>query len=139
MWASIWRWFGFSTPMPLGARGEVAAARFLRRLGYRILARQVRESGGELDLIALDGRVIVFVEVKTRSSTDAGHPADAVDLRKQQRITRAALAFLRRHRLLDHPIRFDIVAIVWPAGTNRPLIQHYRHAFESPERWQFYG
>lgn len=139
MWTSILRWFGWSSPPSLGARGEEAAARYLRRLGYRILARQVRQLGGELDLIALDGPTLVFVEVKTRSSTDAGHPAEAVDFRKQQRMTRAALAFLRKHRLLENPFRFDIVAIVWPDPAKPPQIEHFRHAFEPPGRGQFFA
>ena len=60
-------------PQPLGRRGEAAAARYLRRRGYKILARSDHLSPGELDLVALDGRTIVFVEVKTRQSADAGH------------------------------------------------------------------
>ena len=63
----------------LGQRGEKEAARHLQRLGYKILARGRRLASGELDLVALDGRTIVFVEVKTRTSQDAGHPANAVD------------------------------------------------------------
>lgn len=139
MWTSFWRWFRRATPLPLGARGEEAAARFLRRLGYRILARQAREKRGELDLIALDGRVIVFVEVKTRRSTAGGHPAEAVDLRKQQRITRAALTYLSKHRLLENPIRFDVIAVVWPDEAKTPHIEHFRHAFEPPGRGQFFA
>ena len=68
---------------PLGRRGEAAAARFLRRRGYKIIARHERLRGGELDLVAVDrDRTLVFVEVKTRESRDAGHPAEAVDLAK---------------------------------------------------------
>ena len=139
MWTSFWRWFRRTAPPPLGARGEEVAARFLRRLGYRILARQAREEHGELDLIALDGRVIVFVEVKTRSSAEVGHPAEAVDLRKQQRMTRAALAFLRKHRLLENPVRFDVIAVLWPDGVKHPQIEHFRHAFEPSGRGQFFA
>ena len=73
--------------MYFGQRGELAAAKFLRRLGYRIIAHGERDNLGEIDLIAIDGRTIVFVEVKSRQSTDAGHPADAVDGEKQRRLT----------------------------------------------------
>lgn len=100
----------------MGARGEAAAARYLKRLGYRILVRGDRVRLGEIDLVALDGRTIVFVEVKTRESADSGHPAEAVDSGKQRRLTRLALSFLKRHRLLEYPARFDIVAVTWPAG-----------------------
>ena len=87
---------------PLGRRGEDAAARFLKRLGYRILARGLDSRLGELDIIAVDGRTIVFVEVKTRTTTDAGHPVDAIDATKQRRMTQAALAYLKSHGLLEH-------------------------------------
>ena len=62
----------------LGNRGEIEAARFLERLGYKILHRQLRSRFGELDLVALDKDTIVFVEVKTRASTAAGHPTEAI-------------------------------------------------------------
>jgi putative endonuclease len=103
----------------------------LRRLGYTIIARGQRDRMGEVDLIAVDGRTIVFVEVKTRSSHDGGHPVDAVDPDKQRRLTRAALAYLKRHDLLEYPARFDVVAVTWPDGASQPLIEHYRHAFEA--------
>jgi putative endonuclease len=79
------------TKKTLGKRGENAAARYLRRRGYKILARGDRFGPGELDIVALDGETIVFVEVKTRESTVAGHPADAVDNVKQRRLTRLAV------------------------------------------------
>src|SRR4051794_21091119 len=66
-------------PKTLGQRGEAAAARFLKRLGYTIVGRGSHIRRGEIDLIAVDGHTIVFVEVKTRISHDAGHPAEAVD------------------------------------------------------------
>jgi putative endonuclease len=115
----------------LGRRGEAAAAEFLERLGYRILERTVRWKSGELDLVALDGRTIVFVEVKTRRDDERGTPAQAVDARKRARITRAALAYLKRHRLLQQPARFDVVAVVWPDADGKPEITHYRSAFEA--------
>ena len=71
-------------PRSLGQRGEDAAAKFLRKLGYIIVARGHRDRIGEIDLIAVEGRTVVFVEVKTRSSQDAGHPAEAVDDDKQR-------------------------------------------------------
>lgn len=113
-----------------GDRGEREAARYLRKLGYQILARQSRSRIGELDLIALDGRTIVFVEVKTRSSQVAGHPAEAVTPAKQKQLTRAALAWLKRRRLLDVPGRFDVIAITWQSGA-APTIEHIVNAFEA--------
>jgi putative endonuclease len=124
-------------PKPLEVRGEAAAARFLRRLGYRILARRDRSKLGELDLVALDGRTIVFVEVKTRVEADGASPAEAVDRAKQGRMTRLALTYLKRHRLLDSPARFDVVAVTWPDGARRPTIQHHPNAFEAVGDWTF--
>jgi putative endonuclease len=117
-------------PKTLGQRGEAAAARFLRRLGYVIVARGSHIRRGEIDLIAVDGRTVVFVEVKTRISHDAGHPAEAVDREKQRRLTRLAIVYLKRHHLLDNPARFDVIAITWPAGRRRPIIEHFKNAFE---------
>jgi len=126
-------------PQPLGRQGEAAAARYLRRRGYRILARSDRLPPGELDLVALDGRTIVFVEVKTRRSADAGHPAEAVDEVKQRRLTRLAVTFLKRHGLLEYPARFDVVAITWPADRRRPVIEHFVNAFEAVGKWEFHS
>jgi putative endonuclease len=117
-------------PKTLGQRGEAAAARYLKRLGYIIIARSSHIRRGEIDLIAVDGRTIVFVEVKTRVSHDAGHPAEAVDRDKQHRLTRLAMVYLKRHHLLETPARFDVIAITWPKDRRRPTIEHYKNAFE---------
>ena len=133
------RWFASITEQfrtlfatkTLGQRGEDAAARYLRKLGYIIVARGHRDSIGEIDLVAVDGRRVVFVEVKTRTSHVAGNPADAVDEAKQRRLTRLALAYLKRHDLLECSARFDVVAVTWPAGSGRPAIEHFQNAFEA--------
>jgi len=122
---------------PLEVRGEAAAARFLRRLGYRILARRDRSQLGELDLVALDGRTVVFVEVKTRELAGDPSPAEAVDRAKQKRLTRLALAYLKRHGLLECPARFDVVAITWPPAARHPTIQHHPNAFDAVGDWTF--
>ena len=123
----------------MGQRGEDAAARYLKRKGYHILARHVDSPLGELDIIAVDNRTVVFVEVKTRTSTDAGHPAEAIDERKERRMTQAALAYLKSQRLLQYAARFDVVAITWPAGARHPAIEHIENAFEPVGRGQFFG
>jgi putative endonuclease len=115
----------------LGRRGERTAVKFLKRNRYKILHRGYRILGGELDIVAVDGRTIVFVEVKTRASHDAGHPAEAVDSHKQRQLTQLALAYLRRYQLQNYPARFDVVAITWPAGNARPTIEHFKNAFEA--------
>jgi putative endonuclease len=115
---------------PLGLRGENAAARYLKKLGYIIVARAHRDNIGELDLVAVDGRTVVFIEVKTRTSHDAGHPADAVDEAKQRRLTRLALSYMKRHDLLECRARFDVIAVTWP-DRGRPTIEHFQNAFEA--------
>src|ERR1051325_309853 len=125
------RWFG--------TRSERAAARFLRRLGYRILARNYTCPHGEIDLIALDGRCVVFVEVRSTGTDDATRPAESVDVRKQRRLTDLALAYLSRYRLLNCSARFDVLALSWPAGQREPAIEHHRLAFEAVGRYQMFS
>ncbi len=118
-------------PKPLGYLGERAAERFLKRLGYKIVGRQIQLGAGELDIVAVDGRIIVFVEVKTRRGDHYGQPSEAVDLHKQRRMTRGALQFLKRHQLLENSCRFDVVAVTWPEGQKQPTIEHIKNAFEA--------
>ena len=129
----------FRPARTLGQRGEAAAAKYLQRRGYTIVARSDRGRLGELDLVAVDGRTVVFVEVKTRRSHEAGHPADAVDQDKQRRLTRLALTFLKRHALLECPARLDVVAVTWPADDRAPAIEHFLNAFEPVGRWQMFS
>ncbi|MCA9225649.1 MAG: YraN family protein [Planctomycetales bacterium] len=140
-WWRHWRrWLGRRRqPLTLGQRGEMAAARYLRRLGYKIIARGQRSRGGELDIIAVDGRTVVFVEVKTRTSDVAGQPLDAITADKQRRLTRAALTYMKRHDLLECSCRFDVVSVVWPERAKRPEIEHLKHAFEAVGRGQMFS
>ena len=126
-------------PATLGEQGERQAARHLRRLGYRIVARRHRRRYGEIDIIAVDGRTVVFVEVKTRRSAEYGRPAEAVNAHRQSRLTRAALAFLKSHGLLECASRFDIVEVLWPQHQKRPQIQHLPNAFSPIGQGQFYS
>jgi putative endonuclease len=106
-----------------------------------IVGRQVRIAGGELDRVAVDGETIVFVEVKTRRSDSAGHPAEAVTDEKRRKLTRCALAFLRRHDLLEYAARFDVIAVTWsPADSafRGPRIEHLRNAFAPTGTWQMF-
>jgi putative endonuclease len=124
----------------LGQRGERAAAKFLKRQGYKILATGDRlRHRDELDIVAADGRTVVFVEVKTRSSQDRGHPAEAVDAAKQRRLTKLAVTFLKRHRLLDYPARFDVIAVIWPETSRKPQIEHIQNAFDAVGTGEFYS
>ena len=135
---SDWR-SRYSPRRSLGSRGERAATKYLKRKGYKIVAQGNRLAPGELDLVAVDGRTVVFVEVKTRRSDQYGSPAEAVDLQKQRRLTRLAVTYLKRHGLLEYPARFDVVAIVWPEDQRRPAIEHFINAFEAVGKEEFYS
>lgn len=113
--------------LPLGRRGERAAENYLKRHGYRIVARNFRAAGAEIDLVAIDGETLVFVEVKTRRSRESGAPEEAVDERKQMRMRRAAEVFLVQYRAGEKELRFDVVAV--SAAGERLGIELLRNAF----------
>lgn len=123
----------------LGNRGERAAVRFLKTQGFRILDVQHRNAFGEIDIIALDGRQVVFVEVKTRTTDEQGQPFEAVDRRKQEKLTRVALAWLKKKRRLTEPARFDVISILWPNHSRTPDIRHFRNAFEPTGHGQLFS
>lgn len=130
-WRFWRRWFG--------QRSEKAAAGILRKLGWRILGANVHDGLGELDLIAWDGSAFIVVEVRSTSQADPQHAAATVDAAKQRRLTRAALRFFGRHRLLGTAVRFDILALAWPQGAARPTVLHLKQAFEPADRFQMYS
>ena len=96
----------------LGMAGEQAAAGYLESRGYTILERNYRARTFEIDLIAKDGEVICFVEVKTRSSVKKGLPREAVGHAKQQKIIMGASFYLKQHQLMNQRARFDVVEII---------------------------
>ncbi len=127
------RWFG--------TRSERSAARYLIRKSYRIIARNVADQGGELDLIALDPRTqeLVIVEVRSTSSTEIQRPIDSVNAVKQKRLTEAAYRYLARYRLLGTiNVRFDVLAMSWPQNARNPTIVHIPNAFEAVGRHQMW-
>lgn len=113
----------------IGRQGEEAAAVFLERAGYEILARNFRTPRGEIDIVASKGRMLAFVEVKTRRTQRFGRPAAAVDYRKQQKIIQSARWFLRQRHLEGCLCRFDVIE-VYCAG-ERWQIEHLPGAFET--------
>lgn len=117
-----------STKILLGREGERLAERFLKKKGYKLVQRNYRCAAGELDLIVLDRRVIVFVEVKTRTGTGYGTPLDAVELRKQRKMIHAAQFFLTAKKLTQREARFDVIGISWPGS--QPVVEHIENAFE---------
>jgi len=113
----------------LAGRGENAAARYLRQIGYKIIIRNYRSALGEIDIIARDGETLVFVEVKTRAYDDPT-PEEQVNTVKQHQITKAAKTYLNRYGSSQPPARFDVIAVVWPAD-REPIVRHVQNAFEA--------
>lgn len=112
----------------LGQEGEDLAAGFLRKKGYKLVQRNYRCRSGEVDLIVLDRKVVVFVEVKTRSDRSFGSPFEAVEARKQKKMIGAAQYYLHEHKLHQRDARFDVVGISWQGG--QPVLEHIENAFE---------
>lgn len=112
----------------LGKEGERIAEAYLKKKGYKIVERNYRCVLGELDLIVLDRRVLVFVEVKTRTGNGFGTPFEAVELRKQQKMIQAAQYFIAQKGLQQRDSRFDVVGISWPG--REPMVEHIENAFE---------
>ena len=95
-----------------GKRGEDAACEELKRCGYIILDRRFRTRCGELDIVARDGNVVVFVEVKARTDGNFGDPPESITWRKRRRLAHMAASYLFRKQLGEVPCRFDVVAVV---------------------------
>jgi putative endonuclease len=112
--------------VPFGRRSEIDGAGYLRSIGFRVIASGYRTRDGEVDLIAWDGDVLVFVEVKALHSS--APPEGAVGRRKQRRIVRAAQSYLAQYRLHDAPYRFDILAVSVLPG-QKPVFRLLREAF----------
>jgi putative endonuclease len=113
----------------LGDLGESIATTFLKGEGFSIVECNFRCVCGELDIVARDGRSIVFVEVKCRKNMNYGPPQLAVTPFKQRQISKAALVWLSKRRLYDVEARFDVVAILLH-DHDLPEIEHIRNAFD---------
>ena len=113
----------------IGSHGESIAARFLQATGHRIVARNFRrKGGGEVDIIAARGRLLLFIEVKTRGRHGRVRPLDAVTPDKQRLIERGASAWLRKLGTRNLPWRYDVIE-VWLEEGRTPDINHVRDAF----------
>ena len=98
--------------LELGKRGEEATADFLTQKGYRIIERNYKNKLGEIDIIAKDKKTLCFIEVKTRSNLRFGYPEEAVTERKQKKLNKVALTYLKQYNLLHIPARFDIASVI---------------------------
>lgn len=114
----------------VGRRGELVAESFLRTRNYTIVARNYRCRAGEIDLVALDGPTLVFVEVRSRNGTLMGTPLESVDGRKQAKVAQVARHFVAARGWVDRDARFDVVGVRF--DVEPPAVEHVANAFELP-------
>ncbi len=125
-------WAERNRPLTTYQRGRLAereAALYLRRRGYSVIAQNLRSKLGEIDLVAVKGEVVAFVEVKARSSDEFGTPYEALRPRQRQRIHRAATAFVTKRGWHDRTMRFDLVAVDLDERGRVIKIEHIPDAF----------
>lgn len=122
------------TPRQIGQCGEIAAARYLRDRNYDIVSANYRTKTGEIDIIAYDGEMLVFVEVKTRNEDTVANPGEWVTRRKQNHIIATALSFVKMHKYQGNS-RFDVIEVIIEKGKdhNDAQINHIENAFTTDE------
>jgi putative endonuclease len=118
---------GVQSTKAKGDRGEDIAVQFILSEGMKIVETHYRSGRGEIDIVAREGDILVFCEVKTRESPGFGDPEYAVHRRKQAQIRRIAEAYMLEHGIQDQVCRFDVAAVLLD-GANR-AIRYYRNAF----------
>ncbi len=116
--------------LALGQRAEQLAADYLEQRGYRILTRNWRRPEGEIDLVVAAAGLCVFVEVRSRTGTERGHPLETVDARKRSRILRAARMYIDEEHPEAAVFRFDVVGITFALDESPPAIVHIEDAFQ---------
>jgi putative endonuclease len=119
--------------LEFGRLAEEEAARFLAARGYRVIGRNYRAGRGEIDIIAMEGETVCFIEVKARHSDDFGEPAEAVSAAKQRQISRAAACYMAGNRAGANPARFDVVSMFYRGDL--PEIELIKDAFELQGRF----
>lgn len=121
--------------LELGKLGQELAENFLTDSGYKILQRNYKTKLGEIDLIAKDRDTLCFIEVKTRSSLNFGLPQEAVNIFKQNQISKTALMFLKSKNLMNKNSRFDVVSIYYQ--NNEPKIDLIKNAFSLNSKYTY--
>ena len=109
-----------------GRAGEDLAATFLEQKGYQIIARNYRFDRGEIDLIAMDGKELVFIEVKTRHTGAYGSPEESITPFKEAQLKKVAEGYLFQHQIEEQACRFDVVAFTFENG--KPQIRVLQNA-----------
>lgn len=120
----------FTTKMR-GDAGETIAAEYLKGIGYEIIDRNYRTGLGEIDIIAAGEGYLIFVEVKTRLNENHGYGADAVNFRKRRKINEVASQYIKKFRLYNQAVRFDIIEVY----TEDKRVEHIKNAFDSYLRY----
>lgn len=113
----------------LAEKGELVAAKFLKKKGYNILQRNYRRKAGEIDIICYDHGSIVFVEVKTRGSDSYGAPELSVTEAKKSQIIKVASYYIAEKKIEGIDVRFDVVSVFYPPAKKHPTITLYKNAF----------
>jgi len=111
-----------------GKEGEEIAAQYLLEKGFEIIKRNYQFSHGEIDIVAMDGDTLVFVEVKTRKTLEYGEPEYAINKKKIQQLKKMAELYLFDKQIEEADCRFDVIAIIL-GSENNPQITHYENAF----------
>ena len=114
--------------LELGKQGEALAFEEITRLGYKNIVKNYRCRLGEVDLVAKDGDVLVFIEIKTRKGRSTGSAKEAVNLRKQKQLSKVALNYMKQNDCNNVSARFDVVAVAMESG--HPRIEVIKNAFE---------
>lgn len=123
--------------LDVGLWGEKEAERYLKKKKYRILGRRVKmPPHDEIDLMARDGEVLVFVEVKTRKSESFGRPSESVDKRKRHILSRAAVKYLKALKYPAVYFRFDVVEVIGQPGGTETTIRHIENAFNLDKKYK---
>jgi putative endonuclease len=133
-WVRVGRSLGV-LERPLGDRGEIAAAKYLRKRGVRIVARNRVKGKGEIDLIGIEAEFVVFVEVRTRRSEAYMRPENSIRYWKRKTIVATVRALMRRHSKVGLRPRIDVVAVVWPRGEKRPREIRWHRGVIAASSW----
>ena len=120
-----------SKKLALGQRGEKLAADYLERRGYEILARNWRRPEGELDLVVSAEGLCIFVEVRSRTGAERGHPLETIDARKRARILRAARMYIDEEHPSAAIFRFDVIGVTFALDESPPELVYVEDAFQS--------
>jgi putative endonuclease len=121
----------------VGDKGEDIAADFLKDKGYNIIQRNYRCRYGEIDIIAEHDRTIIFAEVRTRRTETFGSPQGSITSSKIDKISKTALCYIQEKNLIEQACRFDVIAITYSKGSQKPNIIHIENAFEISRKYMY--